>query len=78
MSGGLLARDDELVAVARALDARSTRRAVLVLGGQIAETLWVTLKTVEVHLGRSYNKLGISSRRELAGSLGLTDDAQAA
>ena len=29
---------------------------------QIAETLWVTLKTVEVHLGRSYGKLGISGR----------------
>ena len=38
---------------------------------QIAETLWVTLKTVEVHLGRSYGKLGIGSRRELASALGL-------
>ena len=38
---------------------------------QIAETLWVTLKTVEVHLGRSYGKLGIASRRELASALGL-------
>lgn len=36
---------------------------------QIAETLWVTLKTVEVHLGRCYAKLGISSRRELVGAL---------
>lgn len=45
---------------------------------QIAETLWVTLKTVEVHLGRSYSKLGISSRRDLAGALGLEDDADAA
>ena len=36
---------------------------------QIAETLWVTLKTVEVHLGRCYAKLGISSRRELADAL---------
>jgi len=38
---------------------------------QIAETLWVTLKTVEVHLGRSYTKLGIAGRGELAGALGL-------
>jgi DNA-binding CsgD family transcriptional regulator len=44
----------------------------------IAETLWVTLKTVEVHLGRSYSKLGISSRRDLAGALGLDGDAAAA
>lgn len=36
---------------------------------QIAESLWVTLKTVEVHLGRCYAKLGISSRRELADAL---------
>ena len=33
---------------------------------QIAETLWVTLKTVEVHLGRSYGKLGITGRGKLA------------
>ncbi|MDA0183102.1 LuxR C-terminal-related transcriptional regulator [Solirubrobacter phytolaccae] len=45
---------------------------------QIAETLWVTLKTVEVHLGRSYSKLGISSRRDLASALGLEGDAAAA
>ncbi|RKQ91634.1 regulatory LuxR family protein [Solirubrobacter pauli] len=45
---------------------------------QIAETLWVTLKTVEVHLGRSYSKLGISSRRDLAGALGLEGEAAAA
>lgn len=45
---------------------------------QIAETLWVTLKTVEVHLGRSYSKLGITSRRDLAGALGLEGDAAAA
>ena len=37
---------------------------------QIAETLWVTLKTVEVHLGRTYGKLGIKSRAELPRALG--------
>ena len=33
---------------------------------EIAEELFVTLKTVEVHLGRAYAKLGISSRSQLA------------
>jgi DNA-binding CsgD family transcriptional regulator len=37
---------------------------------EIAETLWVTRKTVELHLGHAYAKLGIRSRRELAGALG--------
>jgi DNA-binding CsgD family transcriptional regulator len=35
----------------------------------IAQTLYVTLKTVEVHLSSSYRKLGISSRRELEQAL---------
>lgn len=36
----------------------------------IAHELFVSPKTVENHLGRVYTKLGISSRRELAGALG--------
>jgi DNA-binding NarL/FixJ family response regulator len=32
---------------------------------EIAQTLFVTIKTVEVHLSRSYRKLEISSRAEL-------------
>ena len=36
---------------------------------EIAHSLYVTLKTVEGHLARSYTKLGISSRRELRGAL---------
>jgi DNA-binding CsgD family transcriptional regulator len=36
---------------------------------EIAETLFVTLKTVEVHLGRVYGKLGIKGRSQLAGAL---------
>ena len=36
---------------------------------QIAETLFVTLKTVEVHLGRAYGKLGIKGRTQLASAL---------
>ncbi len=37
---------------------------------EIAETLWVTRKTVELHLGRAYTKLGIRSRAQLADALG--------
>jgi DNA-binding CsgD family transcriptional regulator len=36
----------------------------------IAQALFVTPKTVEVHLSNAYRKLGIRSRRELAGALG--------
>jgi tetratricopeptide (TPR) repeat protein len=36
---------------------------------EIAQALFVTLKTVERHLNRSYGKLGIAGRRELAGAL---------
>ena len=35
----------------------------------IAQALFVTPKTVEVHLSNAYRKLGIRSRRELAGAL---------
>jgi DNA-binding NarL/FixJ family response regulator len=35
----------------------------------IAQTLFVTPKTVEVHLTNAYRKLGVGSRRELAGAL---------
>src|SRR3954471_3065981 len=37
---------------------------------EIAETLFVTLKTVEVHLGRAYAKLDIKGRAQLAAALG--------
>jgi DNA-binding CsgD family transcriptional regulator len=36
---------------------------------EIAEALFVTVKTVEWHLGNAYTKLGISSRRKLAEAL---------
>jgi len=35
----------------------------------IAQDLFVTLKTVESHLGRVYRKLGVGSRRDLAAAL---------
>jgi DNA-binding NarL/FixJ family response regulator len=37
---------------------------------EIAQALYVTLKTVEGHLARAYGKLGISNRGELARGLG--------
>jgi len=36
---------------------------------QIAQSLFVTVKTVEAHLSAAYDKLDISSRRQLAGAL---------
>lgn len=36
---------------------------------EIAQSLWVTRKTVEVHLGSTYGKLGIRSRTQLADAL---------
>jgi DNA-binding CsgD family transcriptional regulator len=36
---------------------------------EIAQALFVTVKTVEVHLSRAYRKLDIQSRRELSGAL---------
>jgi DNA-binding CsgD family transcriptional regulator len=48
----------------------SERRVVeLAAGGgtnrQIAQTLFVTEKTVETHLGHAFRKLDVSSRRQL-------------
>jgi DNA-binding CsgD family transcriptional regulator len=45
---------------------------------EIAETLWVTRKTVEVHLGSAYGKLGIKSRAQLPDALGPSGQAAAA
>jgi DNA-binding CsgD family transcriptional regulator len=36
---------------------------------EIAEALFVTVKTVEWHLKHAYRKLGVSSRRELGAAL---------
>ena len=56
------------------LTAAERRVADLAAGGmrnrEIAETLFVTVKTVEVHLGRAYGKLDIKSRAQLAAALG--------
>ena len=39
---------------------------------QIAEELFVTIKTVETHLAAVYRKLGIATRDELADRIGAT------
>ena len=56
-----------------ALTASERRVADLAAEGQtnrdIAQVLYVTPKTVEVHLSNAYRKLGIDSRRELARAL---------
>jgi DNA-binding CsgD family transcriptional regulator len=59
-----------------ALTASERRVVDLAAEGQtnrdIAQTLYVTPKTVEVHLSNAYRKLGIGSRRELARALAET------
>ena len=44
---------------------------------EIAEDLFVTIKTVETHLANAYGKLGIRSRMQLADALGSGDGAPA-
>jgi DNA-binding CsgD family transcriptional regulator len=43
---------------------------------QIAEELFVTIKTVETHLGAVYRKLGITTRDELTTMLGARVDGE--
>ena len=58
---------------AGALTASERRVAALAAEGSsnrdIAQALFVTPKTVEVHLSNAYRKLGIRSRRELTAAL---------
>jgi DNA-binding CsgD family transcriptional regulator len=58
---------------AESLTPSERRVAAMAADGQsnrdIAQALFVTVKTVETHLGRAYNKLGISSRKEIAAAL---------
>ena len=59
-----------------ALTASERRVAELARGGmtnrEIAESLFVTVRTVEFHLNHSYRKLGIDSRGKLAAALGVS------
>ena len=58
---------------AEALTASERRAALLAASGhtnrEIAQELYLSVKTVESHLGRGFRKLGISSRTELANAL---------
>jgi DNA-binding CsgD family transcriptional regulator len=67
--GGVLERE--------ALTPRQRRIALMAADGatnaEIAQALFITRGTVEMHLGRAYAKLGIGSRRELAGALSSKD-----
>jgi DNA-binding CsgD family transcriptional regulator len=36
---------------------------------EIAQSLFVATKTIDMHLGHTYSKLGISSRKQLAAAL---------
>ena len=57
-----------------ALTPSQLRTAQLAAAGKtnrgIAQTLFVTQRTVEIHLSAAYSKLGINSRQELAAALG--------
>ena len=45
---------------------------------EIAQALFVTVKTVETHLGRVYRKLAVRSRKELALALSAPAEASRA
>ena len=72
MPAHLFERERELGQI-DALTASEQRVVALAAEGatnrDIAQTLYVTPKTVEVHLSNAYRKLGIRSRRELPGAL---------
>jgi DNA-binding CsgD family transcriptional regulator len=71
-ASGARPRSDALSGV-EALTPSERRVVDLAAAGQanreIAQSLFVTPKTVEVHLTNAYRKLGVKSRRELAGAL---------
>jgi DNA-binding CsgD family transcriptional regulator len=56
-----------------ALAPRERRIAQMAADGlgnrEIAEAPFITMKTVETHLGRAYRKLGVAGRAQLGGAL---------
>ncbi|MHB8295237.1 MAG: helix-turn-helix transcriptional regulator [Acidimicrobiales bacterium] len=62
------------------LTPQERRVAVLALEGltnpEIAARSYISVKTVETHLSRTYRKLGISSRSEINRALGDNDDGE--
>jgi DNA-binding CsgD family transcriptional regulator len=57
---------DEPVALTKREREVATLAARGITSKDIAERLYVSVRTVDNHLGRVYEKLGISSRSELA------------
>lgn len=72
LASGARPRRDQLTGVG-SLTPTERRVAELAAGGQknreIAEALFVSVRTVAVHLSNSYRKLGVSGRGELAAAL---------
>jgi len=66
-----------IISATGALTAGERRVATLAAQGQtnrqIAAALYITVRTVENHLASCYRKIGIGSRRELAGALEADD-----
>jgi DNA-binding CsgD family transcriptional regulator len=64
-----------LIRGANALTASESRVARMAAGGmtnrEIAQALFVTIRTVTTHLGHTYQKLSISQREQLAEQLGV-------
>jgi DNA-binding CsgD family transcriptional regulator len=62
------------------LTEREREIALLAAGGEpsraIAERLYLSIRTVDNHLGRVYDKLGVSSRAELAAALERDGEAR--
>jgi DNA-binding CsgD family transcriptional regulator len=61
------------------LTVREREVALLAANGassrEIGARLFLSARTVDTHLARVYRKLGLTSRSELAGALGLGDGA---
>ena len=77
-----LARIGGRAPTAGELSATEQRVAELAAAGstnrEIADALFISVKTVEANLSRAYHKLGLTSRRQLRSALGTLDhrDAQ--
>jgi DNA-binding CsgD family transcriptional regulator len=69
---GDVARRDDLTPSERRIAAMAADGAS---NKQIAQSLFVTLKTGEMHLSHAYRKLDIRSRRERASALAATAEA---
>ena len=66
---------------AAALTPSESRTAAMAAEGmsnrEIAQALFVTLRTVEMHLSNTFRKLGVSSRTQLAAALAAEETALA-